>query len=270
MTQHAHIATLALANEHGQDQPIEQLLQQAQQLQQQGVVELHLHSSNGCAYGANNAANQTTPPLFQLCQQLTQLGMWLRLPLCQPSANLDELMPLMATGQVLPYFELDYVHPSPELLPEGHPAIEINTLDQLDYWREQCPDLVVRGHVLIGNDTPAQFELLQDWLLAAQLDQLEIHTCGDATVASLRQQQLLEQQEPISASKHYNRVEDEMLILIDSIGEDGAIGRYFGQAYGNGQVTIAGEYDINPGDLVWVGIEFADHLNLYGVLLEEE
>ncbi|QIZ76344.1 hypothetical protein [Ferrimonas lipolytica] len=268
MTLPSHIAQLPLADNHNHYFSIANLVEQATHLAQQGSVEIHLIDNNGSGYNDNQQHQQTA--LFSLCQQLAQLGVWIRLPLCLPSTELDELLPLLVTGQVLPYFELNYIHASPELLPQHHPSIDINTLDQLDYWREQCPDLVVVGHLSIGDDTPGQFELMQDWLAAAQLDRVEIATRGEATIANLRQGQLQQLQEPISASKNYNRVEDELLVLIDEIGEDGAIGRYFGQSYGLGKVIVGGEYDVNVGDFIWVAIEFADHENLYGVLLEDE
>lgn len=263
-----HVATLSLADAEGHYQTIPFLVELAKQHIANGVSELHLQSSDGSRYNDEQPSDPSA--LFRLCQALAELGVWVRLPLCQPSEQLDELMPLMESGQVLPYLEIDYVHPSPELLEEGHPATEINTLDQLAYWRDHCPELIVKGHFSIGDDSPNQFELMQDWLLAAKIDHLVVHSRGEATIANLRKHQLEELQQPISANNHYNRVEQELLVLIDEIGEDGAIGRYFGQAYGDGQVVIGGEYDTDPGSFVWVAIEFADHKNLYGVLIEDE
>ncbi|SHG75565.1 30S ribosomal protein S12 methylthiotransferase RimO [Ferrimonas marina] len=275
--------------------PIGNVLDEAKRLKDAGVKELLVISQDTGAYGVDSKhvtgfwnGMPVKTALLQLAQKLAEFGIWVRLHYVYPYPNVADLMPLMAEGKILPYLDIPFQHASPRVLKlMKRPGNAERTLEQIQSWREQCPDLVIRSTFIVGfpGETEADFELLLDWLAEARLDRVGCfkYSPVDGAVANdlpdavpeevkeERYQRFMALQAQISREKLADRVGQEMLVMVDEIGEDGAIGRSYADAPEiDGKVVIGGEYDLNPGDMVWVSIEFADDHDLFGTLVEDD
>ncbi|MBY6223032.1 30S ribosomal protein S12 methylthiotransferase RimO [Ferrimonas balearica] len=275
--------------------PMGEILDEAKRLQAAGVKELLVISQDTGAYGVdvkhktafwNGMPVKTS--MLALCEKLAEFGIWVRLHYVYPYPNIADVLPLMAEGKVLPYLDIPFQHASPRILKlMKRPGNAERTLEQIKAWREVCPDLVIRSTFIVGfpGETEADFQLLLDWLEEARLDRVgcfkyspvegatanELPDAVDEAVKEERYQRFMAVQARISREKLADRVGQEMLVIVDEIGEDGAIGRSYADAPEiDGRVIIGGEYDLNPGDMVWVSIEFADDHDLFGTLVEDD
>ena len=194
----------------------------------------------------------------------------------------------MAEGKILPYLDVPFQHASPRILKlMKRPGNAEKTLEQIKSWREICPDLVIRSTFIVGfpGETEEDFQMLLDWLEEAQLDRVgcfKYSPVEGATANELpdhvpeeikeeRYQRFMAVQSRISQEKLADRVGQEMLVMIDEIGEEGAIGRSYADAPEiDGRVIIGGEFDLTPGEMVWVQIEYADEHDLFGTLVNDD
>ncbi|GAA4873228.1 30S ribosomal protein S12 methylthiotransferase RimO [Ferrimonas pelagia] len=275
--------------------PIGNVLDEAKRLKDAGVKELLVISQDTGAYGVDTKHRTgfwngmpVKTAMLELCQKLAEFGIWVRLHYVYPYPHVADLMPLMAEGKILPYLDIPFQHASPSVLKlMKRPGNAERTLEQIKAWRAQCPDLVIRSTFIVGfpGETEEDFQLLLDWLEEAQLDRVgcfkyspvegakanEIEDQISEEVKEERYQRFMAVQARISRDKLADRVGQEMLVMVDEIGEDGAIGRSYADAPEiDGKVVIGGEYDLNPGDMVWVSIEFSDDHDLFGTLVEDD
>ncbi|MCB1738243.1 MAG: radical SAM protein, partial [Gammaproteobacteria bacterium] len=212
--------------------------------------------------------------LYELAENLGSLGAWVRLHYVYPYPSVDELMPLMADGVVLPYLDVPFQHASPRILKAmKRPAHAENTLARIHAWRAAVPNLTLRSTFIVGfpGETDDDFELLLDWLREARLDRVgafayspvdgaAANALADPVPEELKQERLerfMAVQAEISAERLQERVGSYQRVLVDSVDDEGAIARSGGDAPEiDGVVFLDGETDLHPGD--WVDVEIVD------------
>ena len=274
--------------------PVGEVLDEAERLVAAGVRELLVISQDTSAYGVDLKyrtgfwqGRPVKTSMLELCRALGELGVWVRLHYVYPYPHVDAVIPLLAEGRILPYLDIPFQHASPAVLKAmKRPAHQEKTLDRIHDWRRQCPDLVLRSTFIVGfpGETEADFQLLLDWLGAAQLDrvgcfQYEAVAGARANappgavpeeVKRERWERLMAAQQEISAARLQAKVGRTLEVLVDEVTDAGAIGRSRGDAPEiDGHVYIDPEPEgsvLRPGDLVQVLIEEADDYDLYGQL----
>ncbi|MBV8061983.1 MAG: 30S ribosomal protein S12 methylthiotransferase RimO [Nevskia sp.] len=276
--------------------PVDSVLLEAEKLVKAGVQELLVISQDTSAYGADLKYAKKSwqgrdyeTRMLDLCRGLGSLGApgnrpWVRLHYVYPYPHVDQVIPLMAEGLVLPYLDIPFQHASPKVLKAmKRPAAAEDTLERLAAWRAICPDLTVRSTFIVGfpGETERDFQELLDWLDQAQLDRVgcfKYSPVEGATANALpgavpeevkeeRLARFMEKQAVISAAKLKAKVGKTLEVLVDEIGEDGAIGRSSADAPEiDGKVYIAGKLKPMPGQRVRVKVSRADTHDLYGKL----
>ncbi|NLS11522.1 30S ribosomal protein S12 methylthiotransferase RimO [Vibrio sp. SM6] len=269
--------------------PIGEVLSEAERLKNAGVKELLVISQDTSAYGVDTKhslgfANgmPVRHNLEALSEALGKLGIWVRLHYVYPYPHVDDIIPLMAQGKVLPYLDIPFQHASPRVLKMmKRPGRAERTLEQIKKWREVCPELVIRSTFIVGfpGETEEDFQMLLDWLQEAQLDRVgcfkyspvegaaanEIDDQIPESVKQERYDRFMQLQQQISAAKLQLRVGTKMTVLIDEVDDEGAIGRTYADAPEiDGVVYLNGEHAVKAGDLVDVMIEHADEYDLWG------
>ncbi len=162
--------------------PVNEVLAEAERLVDAGVKELLVISQDTSAYGVDvkyktefwNGMPVKTR-MTELCEALGSLGIWVRLHYVYPYPHVDEIIPLMADGKILPYLDIPFQHASPRILKAmKRPASSENTLQRINAWREICPELTLRSTFIVGfpGETEDDFEQLLDFLDEAQLDRV--------------------------------------------------------------------------------------------------
>ncbi len=268
--------------------PVGEVLVEAEGLVNAGVKELLIISQDTSAYGVD--VNYRTgfwqgrplkTRMTELAAALGELGVWVRLHYVYPYPHVDELIPLMAVGKILPYLDVPFQHASPRILkamkrPGSHQAI----LKQLETWRAICPELTLRSTFIVGfpGETEAEFEELLDFIEAAQLDRVGCFTyspVAGATANDLadavpeetkqaRQEQLMSLQADISAVRLARKLGQTMTVLVDEINADGAVARTQGDAPDiDGQVYIEDGQGLTVGDFYQVNITGAREHDLW-------
>ena len=272
--------------------PIERVIAEANQLVRAGVKELLVISQDTSAYGADlkyqcgewrDKTYQTR--LYDLCQALGEFGVWVRLHYVYPYPQVDEIIPLMAEGQILPYLDIPFQHGSPRILKlMKRPAAAENTLARIQSWRETCPQLAIRSTFIVGfpGETEDDFEQLLDFLREAQLDRVgcfQYSPVDGATANTLpgpvpdeikqnRFERFMETQAQISQAKLAAKIGQTMDILIDEIDDDGAIGRSYADAPEiDGQVFLDGATELQAGQTVQARILDASEHDLWAELM---
>lgn len=268
--------------------PVGEVLDEAQRLVDNGVRELLVISQDTSAYGVDIKyrtgfwqGRPVKSDMLSLCQTLGDMGVWVRLHYVYPYPHVDKIIPLMAEGKILPYLDIPFQHASPTVLAAmKRPAHQERSLERIRRWRQQCPDLTLRSTFIVGfpGETEADFQLLLDWLGEARLDRVgcfkyeavagaRANELPDAVPEPLKEerwQRLMEAQQKISAERLQAKVGRTLEVLVDTIDEEGAIGRSWADAPEiDGQVFFNGD-NCAPGDLVRVKIEEADDYDLYG------
>ena len=162
--------------------PIGDVLKEAEALAKAGVKELLVISKDTSAYGVDLKyrtgfynGRPVKARMLELVQELARLGLWVRLHYVYPYPSVDDVIPLMAEGKVLPYLDVPFQHASPRILKAmKRPAAAENTLRRIEKWREICPDLAIRSTFIVGflGVTEDDFDELLDFLEAAQLDRV--------------------------------------------------------------------------------------------------
>lgn len=274
--------------------PIGDVIGEAQRLVNAGVKELLVISQDTSAYGVDvkhkldfYEGMPVKTHMQQLCEELAKQGVWVRLHYVYPYPHVDKIIPLMAEGKILPYLDIPFQHANKRILKlMKRPGSSDRVLERIKKWREICPELVIRSTFIVGfpGETEEEFQELLDFLAEAQLDrvgcfkyspvegatanELPDHVSED--VMEDRLQRFMAVQAKISADKLQARIGQEYLILIDEVTELGAVGRsYMDAPEIDGKVYLSDEYDVEPGDQVWVQIIHADEHDVWGVLVED-
>jgi len=268
--------------------PAGKLLTEAERLVEAGVRELLVVSQDTSAYGLDKKYRtdfwQGRPIKTQitaLARELGDLEAWIRLMYVYPYPHVSELIPLMAEGAILPYLDMPLQHGSSKILKAmQRPAATEKVLDRISQWRKDCPNLTLRSTFIVGfpDETEADFQELLDFIDEAQLDRVGCFTYSPVAGATanelknpvdeeVKQQRLkifMEKQAEISAKKLQNKISTTEIILIDEVSPEAIIGRTQGDAPEiDGNVIIAPEWDLSPGDFIEVKITDADQHDLY-------
>jgi len=274
--------------------PVGDVLSEAKRLVNAGVKELLVISQDTSAYGVDTKYRTgfwdgmpVKTRLLELCEQLSKMGVWIRLHYVYPYPSVDKLIPLMAEGKILPYLDVPFQHASPRILKlMKRPGNIDKTLERINHWRSICPELIIRSTFIVGfpGETEEEFEELLDFLEKAQLDRVgcfayspvdgatanELPDPVDEDVKQDRLERFMAVQETISEVKLKQKIGQEFLILIDEVHSDGAIGRSYADAPEiDGVVHLTDEFDVKAGDKVWVQIIHSDAHDLWGVRVED-
>ncbi|HMV18753.1 MAG TPA: 30S ribosomal protein S12 methylthiotransferase RimO [Zoogloea sp.] len=273
--------------------PIGDVMREAENLVNAGVKELLVVSQDTSAYGVDVkyrtgfwGGRPLRTKLYDLCKALGDLGVWVRLHYVYPYPSVDDILPLMAEGKILPYLDVPFQHASPRILKAmKRPASAENNLERVRRWREICPDLTIRSTFITGfpGETDADFEALLQFLEEAQLDRVgafayspvegaAANELPGAVPEELREErriQLMEFQEDISTARLERFIGREMTVLVDEIDEEGALARSPGDAPEiDGLVTIPAGEHLQVGEFARVRITDCDVHDLYAEPLE--
>jgi len=269
--------------------PIGEVMDEAERLVKAGVKELLVISQDTSAYGVDLKYRtgfwQGRPlktRMTELCEALGELGVWVRLHYVYPYPHVDEIIPLMAQGKVLPYLDIPFQHASYAILKAmKRPAHAENVLERIEHWRKICPDITLRSTFIVGfpGETEQDFETLLQWLKAAQLDRVGCFQYSPVEGAAAnalpnsvpdeikeeRWSRLMELQQDISTRRLQSKVGSTIEVLIDEVDEEGAIGRSMGDAPEiDGSVYIEEAGSLKAGDKVMVKIVEANEYDLWG------
>ncbi len=269
--------------------PIGEVMNEAENLVNAGVSELLVISQDTSAYGVDvryRSGFWNGRPLktrmTELTKALGELGVWVRLHYVYPYPHVDEVIPLMAEGTILPYLDVPFQHASPRILKSmKRPASSENNLARIKVWREICPDITIRSTFITGfpGETEEDFRMLLDFLQEAELDRVGCfaYSAVDGAAANALPDQVPEEikqerlarfmavQEAISAEKLRRKIGSIQTVLVDEVNGDEAIGRTSADAPEiDGVVYLADAEGLQPGDLVEVQITDADGHDLWG------
>jgi ribosomal protein S12 methylthiotransferase len=219
--------------------------------------------------------------MLGLCEALAHFGVWVRLHYVYPYPHVDNVIPLMADGLILPYLDIPFQHASQRILKlMKRPAHAENTLERIKAWRNICPDLTLRSTFIVGfpGETEDDFKQLLDWLEEAQLDRVgcfqysavdgaKANDLPDPVADAVKQERyerFMEVQQRISSARLQAKIGEEIDVLIDEVNEDEAIGRSKADAPEiDGKVYLQFPEGLQPGDVVTVTVEDADDYDLY-------
>jgi len=269
--------------------PLEVVMREAENLVKAGVKELLVISQDTSAYGVDlryrpdfwNGRRLRTR-FFDLARALGELGVWVRLHYVYPYPHVDEIIPLMAEGRVLPYLDIPFQHASPRLLKAmRRPAAAEDTLRRIQSWRRECPELALRSTFIVGfpGETADDFEMLLAFLREAQLDRVGCfaYSAVEGAAANalpgpvpddLKEQRLatlMAVQAQISAARLQRHLGRRMTVLVDEINDEGAVARTrYDAPEIDGVVLINNAEGLKAGDLIEVEITGADQHDLHG------
>ncbi len=263
------------------------VLHEAETLVTAGVQELLVISQDTSAYGVDIRYQESTwrgrslpTRMTELCCALGEFGVWIRLHYVYPYPHVDELLPLMASGKLLPYLDVPFQHASERILKAmKRPAATAKTLDRIHAWRKQIPELTIRSTFIVGfpGETEAEFSYLLQWLDDAQLDRVgcfryepvagaaanELPGAVPEEVKEERWHRLMAAQQIISARRLQQKVGKKIKVIIDEVADGGAIGRSEGDAPEiDGKVLIS-RTGFTVGDIVTATVERAGPYDLW-------
>jgi ribosomal protein S12 methylthiotransferase len=270
--------------------PIGEVLREAEALVDSGVKELLVVAQDTSAYGLDMRYQPDEwrdqvwkGNLEGLARGLGQLGAWVRLHYVYPYPHVDQVIPLMAEGRILPYLDIPFQHASPAVLKAmKRPGDQEKTLARIAKWRSIAPDITIRSTFVVGfpGETESDFEFLLDWMEEAQLDRVGAFAYENVAGAQARdlpghlpeevkqerRERFMALGARISRAKLKKKVGRTFDVLIDKVGGDGsAVGRTSADAPEiDGKVIIAQGSALKPGDKVKVRIEGSDDFDLYG------
>ncbi len=271
--------------------PIGEVLREAEKLVKAGVKELLVISQDTSAYGLDIKYSpsmwkdrEVRTRFFELERELGQMGVWVRMHYVYPYPHVDEVIPLMAEGLVLPYLDIPFQHASPSVLKAmRRPAHHEKTLERLRKWREICPDLAIRSTFIVGfpGETEDDVAFLLDWLKEARLERVgcfKYEPVKGATANDLglpliaeeekeaRWHRFMKTQAEVSARIVRARIGKRIQVIIDEAGPTVAKGRSKWDAPEiDGNVYVSSRRPLRPGDIVTVKVERADAYDLHGV-----
>ena len=289
--------------------PAADVLREAEQLVKASVKELLVISQDTSAYGVDVKYavsrwrdREVRAKFIDLARELGEFGVWVRLHYVYPYPHVDEVIPLMAEGKVLPYLDIPFQHASPEVLRRmKRPAAQEKTLERIRRWREICPSLTIRSTFIVGfpGETDADFEMLLGWLDTAQLDRVgcfkyepvngavanDLAAPVPEDVKEQRWHRFMQRQQAISAKRLKQKVDTRQQVIIDEVGpahvpakwepvrrqehaqnEFVAKGRSKADAPEiDGAVYVASRRPLRVGEIATVKIERADAYDLHGM-----
>ncbi len=270
--------------------PIGDVMQEAQNLVNAGVKELLVISQDTSAYGVDVkyrtgfwGGRPLKTRLTELARALTELGVWVRLHYVYPYPHVDEVIPLMAEGKLLPYLDVPFQHASPRILKlMKRPANTEGTLQRIRDWRAICPELTIRSTFVVGfpGESEAEFESLLEFLEEAQLDRVGCFAYSSVEGAAAnalpdplpegikedRRARFMAVQEKISAARLKRRIGQIITVLVDEVGKNGAIARSSADAPEiDGRVFIRQGAKLKVGEFTRVKVTKSDTHDLWAV-----
>jgi ribosomal protein S12 methylthiotransferase len=266
-------------------------MDEAQILVDAGIREILVISQDTSAYGVDCKyatrfwqGQPLRTRFLDLTRALGQLGVWVRLHYVYPYPHVDDVIPLMADGSILPYLDIPFQHASKRILKAmKRPGNRDRVLERIAKWREICPELVIRSTFIVGfpGETDADFDELLDFLDIAQLDRVGCFTYSavdgasanalpDAVPEALKQERFerfMLKQQSISTQKLQTRIGQTMPVLLESSSEQGYVARSYADAPEiDGLVHIDTDAELPLGEFCRVEITAADEYDLYASL----
>ncbi len=273
--------------------PLSEVMQEAENLVASGVRELLVVSQDTSAYGIDIKyrpdfwkGRPIASRIRELANELGKLQVWTRLHYVYPYPHVDDLIPLMAEGHILPYLDMPLQHGSEAVLKRmRRPAATEKVLERIHRWRQSCPQLTLRSTFIVGfpGETDDDFEQLLDFLHEAQLDRVgcfayspvegaAANALADQVPEELKQHRLerfMQLQAQISAQKLQRKIGSKQIVLVDEVHADHVVARSEADAPEiDGNVLINGSWDLEPGDFVEVKITSATEHDLYAKVEE--
>jgi ribosomal protein S12 methylthiotransferase len=265
------------------------VLYEAERLVKAGVKELLVISQDTSAYGVDLRhaesdwrGRKVKARLTELCEAMGSLGAWVRLHYVYPYPHVDEVIPLMAEGKLLPYLDIPFQHAEPRVLKAmRRPGNQEKVLQRIRAWRETCPDLAIRSTFIVGfpGETDADFEFLLQWMREAELDRVGCFKYENVEGAAAndlpghvpdevkqeRWERFMAAQQAISAKRLKRFVGRTLDVLVDETRRTTAVGRSFADAPEiDGVVKIKNAAGVQVGDIIRVKIDKADAYDLTG------
>jgi ribosomal protein S12 methylthiotransferase len=280
--------------------PAAEVLLEAERLVAAGVKELLVISQDTSAYGSDLKyassewkGRRIRTRFFELAEELGKLGIWVRLHYVYPYPHVDEVIPLMAQGKILPYLDIPFQHAAPSVLRRmKRPAVQEKTLQRISRWRELCPALTIRSTFIVGfpGETESDFQMLLEWLEAAELDRVgcfryepvagalanDLALPVPAELKEERWHRLMRCQQAISRRRLKRKIGTREQVIIDEVDKPGAGGTESGcfvmgkgRSRGDapeidGRVFVASRRPLRVGEIATVKIERADEYDLHG------
>ncbi len=273
--------------------PLGMVMREAEQLVERGVTELLVISQDTSAYGVDIkyqkdfwAGQEWETRIQDLARALGQLDAWVRLHYVYPYPHVDKLIPLMNEGLILPYLDIPFQHGSQKILKAmRRPAAAENTLERVQTWRRECPELVIRSTFIVGfpGETEADFEELLDWLGEAQLDRVgcfkyspvegaRANALPDPVPEDVKEERwhrFMQVQADISRERLKRRIGSEEPVVVDRIEGTTAIARSYGDAPEiDGVVVVENAGNAAIGDFLDVKITGTDQYDLFAHRLD--
>ena len=268
--------------------PVNNVLEEAEGLVKSGVKELLVISQDTSAYGVDTKyktefynGRPVKTKMLDMCEALGDMGVWVRLHYVYPYPHVDDVIPLMADGKILPYLDIPFQHGSPKILKAmKRPGTIENTLSRVHKWREICPELTIRSTFIVGfpGETDDDFEQSLDFLREAQLDRVgafeyspvdgakanELPNHVPAEIMTERKARFMEVQAEISATRLQQKIGKTVDIIIDEVDDEGTIGRSKADAPEiDGLVYLNGETEHQVGEVIQGKIINADEHDLW-------
>ncbi|PPC99416.1 MAG: 30S ribosomal protein S12 methylthiotransferase RimO [Hyphomicrobium sp.] len=268
--------------------PANHVMTEAERLVKAGVKELLVISQDTSAYGLDLKYAESPwkgQPLkarfLDLCASLGELGAWVRLHYVYPYPHVDDVIPLMAEGKILPYLDIPFQHASPTILKAmRRPAAQEKTAERIRRWRDICPDLAIRSTFIVGfpGETEEDFTFLLQWLKEAKISRAgcfkyepvegaAANALDGAIPEELKEERwhrFMAAQKEVSAELLSAKVGREIDVLIDEVDEEGALGRSKWDAPEiDGSVFLNGETGVKPGDIIQAKVLHADDYDVW-------
>ena len=270
--------------------PIGDVMREAEKLAKAGVKEILVISQDTSAYGLDMKYaesqwqdRQVRTKFLDLSRELGNLGVWVRMHYVYPYPHVDEVIPLMAEGKILPYLDIPFQHAAPAVLKNmRRPAHQDKALQRIRRWRDICPDLAIRSTFIAGfpGETEEDFQILLDWLDEAKIDRagcfkyepVKGARSNDLGLADVpeevkdaRWKRFMERQQKVSAAQLKKRVGKRLPVIIDKVDGLTATGRSkYDAPEIDGVVHVVSRRPLRVGDIVTVKIEGSDAYDLTG------
>jgi ribosomal protein S12 methylthiotransferase len=272
--------------------PVAEVLREAERLVKAGVKELLVISQDTSAYGVDIKyaesewqGRNVSARFVDLARELGELGAWVRLHYVYPYPHVDEVIPLMAAGKVLPYLDIPFQHSAPSVLKAmKRPGNSDRVLERIKGWRLVCPDLTIRSTFIVGfpGETEEDFQHLLQWIEEAQIDRagcfkyeavtgavandIAAHVPED--VKEDRWHRFMAAQQKVSAARLARKVGRTIPVIIDEITSENIIARSQADAPEiDGNVFLDLKAGVKPGDIVQAKIARAEEYDLFGVVV---
>ncbi|WP_371193340.1 30S ribosomal protein S12 methylthiotransferase RimO [Glaciecola sp. SC05] len=275
--------------------PVGDVLNEAKRLKAAGVNELLVISQDTSAYGVDVKYKTdfwdgmpVKTHMQQLCEQLGKMDIWVRLHYVYPYPHVDDLIPLMAEGKILPYLDIPFQHANKRILRlMKRPGSAERTVERIKKWREMCPDLVIRSTFIVGfpGETEEEFEELLSFLREAELDRVgcfkyspvvgaKANTLPDHVseeVKEIRLKRFMDVQSEISYKRLQAKIGNEYKVIVDSVDSEGAVARSFGEAPEiDGVIHLNDVHDVQVGQRLWVEIIHTDQHDMWAVVSDQQ